>query len=188
MIATWWQATLGRAAVPQGRRHPVFAFIDEFQDYLHLPTDLADALSQTRGFGVGLTLAHQHLGQLSPSVQAAVLANARSRLCFQLPAKDARTLAPIGSGPEPEDFTGLGAFECYLQLMANDAVQPWCSGKTLPPPPEISAPGRVRVISQRRFGVRATEVDAAIQAALGGRSNGPEDDLAPRRRRTGGPK
>jgi hypothetical protein len=86
------------------------------------------------------------------------------------------------------DFTGLGAFECYLQLMADDAVQPWCSGKTLPPPPEISDPGRVRAISQRRFGVRATEVDAAIQAALGGRSHGSEDDLAPRRRRTGGPK
>jgi len=188
VIATWWQATLGRAAVPQSRRHPVFVFIDEFQDYLHLPTDLADALSQTRGFGVGLTLAHQHLDQLSPSVQAAVLANARSRLCFQLPKKDARTLAPIGSGPEPEDFTGLGAFECYLQLMADDAVQPWCSGKTLPPPPEISHPGRIRAISQRRFGVRATEVDAGIQAVLAGRSNGPEDDLAPRRRRTLGPK
>jgi len=188
VIATWWQATLGRAAVPQGRRHPVFVFIDEFQDYLHLPTDLADALSQTRGFGVGLTLAHQHLGQLSPSVQAAVLANARSRLCFQLPTKDARILAPIGSGPDPEDFTGLGAFECYLQLMADYAVQPWCSGKTFPPPPEISVPGRVRAVSQRRFGVQATEVDAAIQAALGGRSHGSEDDLAPRRRPTGGSK
>jgi Type IV secretion-system coupling protein DNA-binding domain len=188
VIATWWQATLGRSAVAQSRRHPVFVFIDEFQDYLHLPTDLADALSQTRGFGVGLTLAHQHLGQLSPSVQAAVLANARSRLCFQLPAKDARTLAPTGSGPNPEDFTGLGGFECYLQLMADDAVQPWCSGRTLPPPIEISDPGRVRAVSQRQFGARATDVDAAILAAVGGPSHGPEDDLAPRRRRTGGPK
>jgi hypothetical protein len=186
VIADLWQATMGRAAVPEGRRHPVFVFIDEFQDYLQLPTDLADALSQARGFGVGLTLAHQHLGQLNPSMQAAVLANARSRLCFQLPPKDARTFATTGPGPDAEDFTSLRVFECYLQLMAEDAVQPWCSGKTLPPPPEVSEPEEIRNLSRRRFGARADQVDAAIQAAIADGSVTPQDDLTPRRRRAGG--
>jgi hypothetical protein len=182
VIADLWQATLGRAAVPEARRHPVFVYIDEFQDYLHLPTDLADALSQARGFGVGLTLAHQHLGQLSPSMQAAVLANARSRLCFQLPAKDARVLAPTGGGPEPEDFQSLAAYHCYLQLLADGAVQPWCSGKTMPPPPTTSDPSAIRTASRLRFGTPQFEVDAAIQALLNGQPDPTDDDLTPRRR------
>jgi hypothetical protein len=185
VIADLWQATLGRAAITEDRRHSVFVYIDEFQDYLHLPTDLADALSQARGFGVGLTLAHQHLGQLDSSMQAAVLANARSRLCFQLPAKDARVMAPTSSGPEPEDFQSLAAYHCYLQLMAEGAVQPWCSGKTFPPPPATSDPSRVRAASRRRFGMPQTEVDAAIQSLLAGESGQIDDDLTPRRRRPG---
>lgn len=183
VIADLWQATLGRARVPESRRHPVFVFIDEFQDYLHLPTDLADALSQARGLGVGLTLAHQHLGQLDANVQAAVLANARSRLCFQLPARDAKALATPGTGPEAEDFMSLGAFECYLQLLANDTVQPWCSGKTAPAPPATSDAARLRALSQRRYGRPAQEVDAAIQATLTGPATSTADDLSPRRRR-----
>ena len=55
------------------RRHPVAVYADEFQDYVHLPTDMADALAQARGLGIGLTLAHQHLGQLPSGLRAAVL-------------------------------------------------------------------------------------------------------------------
>jgi hypothetical protein len=185
VIAELWQATLGRAAIPEDRRHPVFVFIDEFQDYVGGATSLAEALSQARGFGVGLTLAHQHLGQLDSAMQAAVLANARSRLCFQLPAKDARTLAPTGSGPEPEDFQSLGAYHCYLQLMAEGAVQPWCSGKTLPPPAPTSDPVEVRAMSRQRYGTPQAEVDAAIQEVLTGKPDQSDDDLTPRRRRSG---
>jgi len=32
----------------------VIVYADEFQDYVHLPTDMADALAQARGLGVGL--------------------------------------------------------------------------------------------------------------------------------------
>jgi type IV secretory pathway TraG/TraD family ATPase VirD4 len=61
--ASLWQAIQARAAVPASKRRPVMVYIDEVQDYLHLPTDLGDALAQARGFGVGFTLAHQFLGQ-----------------------------------------------------------------------------------------------------------------------------
>jgi type IV secretory pathway TraG/TraD family ATPase VirD4 len=80
LVAQLWRAAQTRSSIAPERRHPVSVFVDEFQDYLNLPTDLADVLAQARGLSVGLTLAHQHLAQLSPSVRAAVLANARSRL------------------------------------------------------------------------------------------------------------
>ena len=53
VVSQLWQAVLGRSAVAPERRHPVFVYVDEFQDYLHLPVDFADALAQARGLGVG---------------------------------------------------------------------------------------------------------------------------------------
>ena len=50
-------------------------------------------------------------------MRSAVLANAQSRVAFRLPSEDARIIA-AGSTLDPEDFQGLGAYECYAQLVA----------------------------------------------------------------------
>lgn len=49
VVARMWQAAQGRARIAPERRHPVSVIIDEFQDFLHLPTDLANVLAQARG-------------------------------------------------------------------------------------------------------------------------------------------
>ena len=89
----------------------MFVYVDEFQDYLRLPLDFADALAQARGLGVGFVLAHQYLHQLDAGMRAALLANAQSRIAFRLGAEDARVMA-AGNRPAAEDFEGLGAFQC----------------------------------------------------------------------------
>lgn len=165
VVSQLWQATLGRSAVPATRRHPVFVTLDEFQDYLALPVDLADALGMARGLGVGFALAHQHLAQLDAATRASVLANARSRVAFQLAPDDARILA-ANTSLDAEDFTSLGAFECYVQLVAGDAVQPWASARTLPPPAATTDPEVVRQASRANFGRPRAEVDAEIEAAI----------------------
>jgi len=185
VVSQLWQAVLARAAIAPERRHPVFVYIDEFQDYLHLPTlDLADALAQARGLGVGFTLAHQYLHQLDPAMRSAVLANAQSRVAFRLPGEDARIMA-ADSTLKPEDFQSLGAFECYAQLVANAAVQPWSSARTVLPGPPISQPGAVRAASRNAYGVDRTAIEADLHALLFGHQSG-GDDLAPRRRGSGG--
>ena len=83
VMAGLWQATLARAGVPAEQRHPVMVYLDEFQDFLRLPVDLADMLAQARGLGVGLVLAHQYLGQLSAAVRTAVLGTVRTQIAFQ---------------------------------------------------------------------------------------------------------
>ncbi len=93
VVSQLWQAILGRSAIPPERRYPVFVYVDEFQDYLHLPLDFADALTQARGLGVGFVAAHQYMHQLDPAMRSAVLANAQSRVAFRLPSEDARILA-----------------------------------------------------------------------------------------------
>jgi RecA/RadA recombinase len=140
IISQLWQATLGRTAIPPERRHPCFIYVDEFQDYLHLPMDFADALAQARGLGVGFgALSHQYMHQLDPAMRSAVLANAQSRVAFRLPNDDARLIA-AGGALEPEDFQSLGAFQAYAQLVSDGTVQPWCSIKTRLPEKPISDP------------------------------------------------
>jgi hypothetical protein len=185
VVSQLWQAVLGRTAIAPERRHPVLVYVDEFQDYLHLPLDLADALAQARGLGVGFTLAHQYLHQLGPEMRSAVLANAQSRVAFRLPGEDARALA-ADSRLAAEDFQSLGAFQCYAQLVANSAVQPWCSARTLLPGQPISEPAAVRAASRGAYGVDRAEIEADLHELFVGRRQSVSDDLAPRRRSSGG--
>lgn len=184
VVALLWQAVLGRAAIAPERRHPVFVYVDEFQDYLHLPVDMADALAQARGLGCGFVLAHQYMHQLDPAMRSAVLANAQSRIAFRLPSEDARVIA-AGSTLDPEDFQGLGAFEAYAQLVASAAVQPWCSLRSLPPGEPSADPALVRTTSRLAYGRDRAAVEAELQALFFGDLGTGGDDLAPRRREPG---
>jgi hypothetical protein len=183
VMAQLWQASLAQSSVPTSRRRAVFIYVDEFQDYLNLPVDLADALGQARGLGVGLTLAHQHLHQLDATMRSSVLANARSRVCFQLAAEDARLMS-ANTPLDPTDFMGLGAYECYVQLVADDSVQPWCSAHTLPPPPTTSDSRNVRSLSRDQFGISVEDVDGSISDLMGGAKD-PAGDFRPKQRRGG---
>jgi Type IV secretion-system coupling protein DNA-binding domain len=163
-----WQATQGRTAVPAERRHPVMVYLDEFQDYLRLPTDLADVLAQSRGLGVGLTLAHQHLGQLTPDVRSAVLANAGSRICFRLNHDDATVLARGSRIPSPEDFAGLGHYQAYVSLLAGGERTPYASAGTRPPQDALRPAADVRRHSAASFGQDGGLVEASLRALVSG--------------------
>lgn len=180
-IAELWQAVLGRTAIAPQRRHPVAVYADEFQDYVHLPTDMADALAQARGLGVGLTLAHQHLAQLPAPLRAAVLANARSRVCFQLAGDDAQAMARLSGGQlEAQDFQRLPRFEAYAQLVAGGEVTEFASLRTLPLQHESVDPQLVLQASRNRYGRPIGEVEAEIRNLLEGE---PEQPGAVGRRR-----
>ncbi|HEX6656025.1 MAG TPA: type IV secretory system conjugative DNA transfer family protein, partial [Candidatus Limnocylindria bacterium] len=163
-----WAAVQARSAVLPAKRHPVMIYVDEVQDYLHLPTDLGEALAQARGYGVGFTLAHQFLGQLPREMRAAVLANARSRVCFQLPHEDAVVMAKGHPEIAPEDFTALGQYEVYASLYAGGQVMPYASGVTLPPGPATSDADELRRRSRERYGQPLDTIEAGFAELLAG--------------------
>lgn len=168
VVAQLWQVTQERAAIPAERRHPVTVVIDEVENYLHLPTDLGDALAQARGLGVGFTLAHQFLGQLPPAMRGAVTSNARSKVCFQLAQEDAVQMAKGHPELTPQDFTALGQYQVYASLFAHGAVTPYASGVTLPPSTPTSDPGDIKRRSRERYGRRLDEIEAGFAALLSG--------------------
>ena len=93
LVARMWQTAMKRAAQPVAERRDFMLYLDEFQDYLHLPQNLDDVLVAARGYHLGLVLAHQHLGQLNDSTRETLSANARTRVVFQCGPDDARSLA-----------------------------------------------------------------------------------------------
>ncbi|WP_194928818.1 type IV secretory system conjugative DNA transfer family protein [Pseudactinotalea sp. HY158] len=134
-VALVWQEILGRSRDPATARRPVFVHIDEAQDYLALG-DLGEALAQARGLGVGFTLAHQHLGQFTPALRAAVVANAQSRVTFRLSPEDAAVLARTLPRGElaTEDYRALPAYQAYLHGLVNGQLAAPASLRTMPLP------------------------------------------------------
>jgi uncharacterized protein DUF87 len=170
VVARVWQSVQRRAALAPEVRPLTFAFVDEFQDYMKLPMSVADVLAQARSLGLGLTLAHQHLGQLPTALQEAVLANARSRVIFQTSAKDARTLArELAPYLGADDLQGLGAFEVVATLSAGARIAPPVTGRTLPASGGTGQAEAARQRSRERFGRDRKEVEAAIRTRHEGR-------------------
>lgn len=183
VVAQLWRAALGRVALAAQYRRPVMVVIDEVQDYLRLPGDLGDALAQARGLGVGFTLAHQHLAQLPTGLKAAVSANARSRVYFQLAPDDVRAIAKDGH-LELEDFMSLPAFHAYASLHVDGSNPGWASIRTLPLGRATSDPEAIRRDSADQYGRPLSEVEAEWADLAGDGSDAPQCSFG--RTRTGG--
>jgi hypothetical protein len=162
IVSQLWQLTLARAATPQSQRTPVSIFVDEMQDYLHLPTDLADALSQSRSLGVAWHLAHQYRAQAPQEVLAAIDANARNKIVFGLDPNDAAAMAKHAPELEALDFQSLGQYEIYARLMNDGKQTGWMSGRTLAPLAAISNELELRARSQARYGQAPSLADLGV--------------------------
>jgi len=186
IVSQVWQAALGRVRLPAERRHPVMVYVDEFQDYLHLPTDLTDVLAQARGLGVGLTLAHQHLAQLPAAMRSAVLSNARSRICFQLGSDDARIIASATKDLTQGDFQNLPRFQAYASLVSSGSVVPFASIRTTAPREANVDVAKLRARSAHSYGQDLKDVEAELARLVGAVGGSSEDEDKPigRRRRT----
>lgn len=90
-VATISLAALSRAEAPVEARRPFLLYVDEFQTFTTLA--FATMMPELRKYGVGLTLAHQHLFQLDDDVRHAVLGNAGTLVSFRLGPEDATVIA-----------------------------------------------------------------------------------------------
>lgn len=178
LLTQLWQTAQSRSSIPREKRHPVMLYLDEFQRYLHLPTDLSEVLAEARALGLGVTLAHQHLGQLTSDLQATVGANARSKVVFATNHEDAYKLTRGSSRLTAVDVVRLGRYDVYASLMVEGEPTPWASGRTLELPPPARSPADVIQRSRRAWGVPGHSIDAEVQELIrGGRL--PDDQVSP---------
>lgn len=152
IVAELWMATLERASEKDPTRRPGMVFIDEVQNYLHLPTSIGDALATSRSYGVAWHLAHQYREQLPAAMRAAFDTNARSKICFALGPDDARDMARMAPQLAAEDFQTLPQYEVYLHLIASGRPVGWSSARTLPPLSVVDEAEVIRQISRNNYG------------------------------------
>jgi hypothetical protein len=120
-IAMIAQAAQERATLPPHRRTPTFVYVDECQDYLDANVSLI--LEQARKFNIGMVLAHQYIGQLSPKLQESFSANTSIKFAGGVSDRDAKTLAPmLRTKPEFIEEQRRGYFAAFVRNVNDSAL------------------------------------------------------------------
>ncbi|BBG02800.1 MULTISPECIES: type IV secretion system DNA-binding domain-containing protein [Pseudonocardia] len=149
LVSQVWAAALTRITQPEHQRRDASLLVDECHNFLNLPYRIEDMLAEARGFRLSLTLAHQHLGQLTPALRDGIAANARNKILFQLSPSDAawlarHTLPELG----PHDLAHLDGFHAAAALLTDSAPARAFTLTTRPLPPAAAIPMPARVGSR----------------------------------------
>lgn len=152
------QAAMARARLPETERPDFHVYLDEFQNFT---TDaFAGGLSEVRKYGLTLTLAHQYLAQLHPTVSDAVFGNAGSLISFRVSSVDAERLAREIGQFHPRIFRGLELGEVCVRLLQGRAHALSARGYTRPAPiTTVGSSENARHQSRQRYGRRRVTVE-----------------------------
>ncbi len=145
IVARVWQAAIARAAIPEPQRRDCTLFIDEAHNFLTLPGSVDDMLAEARGFRLGMVLAHQNLAQLPKETLAALSANARSKIVFNVDPSDARDLSRH-TKPELDDhdLAHLDIYTAAARLLVGNRELPSFTFVTNPPAPIVGEATAIR--------------------------------------------
>lgn len=167
-IAQIMQAATERAIMPLAERTPTFVYIDEAADYLD--HNIEHLVNQARKYGVGLTIAHQNLDQLTPAVRATVMASTSVKFAGGVSAKDARALAEdmrcqaetLQAMRKRRDRT---EFAASLKNVTSQAVKVTVPLGLIESLPTLSDDRYQTVLAhnRERYCIPASEVDAHIE-------------------------
>ncbi|WP_245563551.1 type IV secretory system conjugative DNA transfer family protein [Longispora albida] len=167
LLASVLRAAGKRGDLDEHDRLDATVIIDECHNFLNLPIAIDEALAETRGLRLGWVLAHQHGGQLTPQMAAAIDANARNKVYFSLAPADAKAwahhTAPYFS---PEDLSRRDAYGVVVRLVIDGRDAEPFSLTTIPPPPPT--PGRAEALraAARTRGLPAEQRRALAEARL----------------------
>lgn len=173
-------AAMGRVNVPEDQRPNFWLYVDEFQNFA---TDtFATILSEARKYHLGLTIAHQYIGQLThksgpeggsgedPTIRDAVFGNVGTMLNFKIGAADAEYMAkeyaPLLS---EQDVVNIANYSAYIKLNIDNTTSRPFSMTTIYDP---TAKNRklaelIKEYSRLKYGRKREFVDAEVIARIG---------------------
>ena len=162
-LAKFNQAALARQNVSRDMRTPYMLYLDEFQNFV--TPSIERMLSGARKYGLGLTLAHQELGQISDiQLLNSVISNPKTRICFRLGDNDAKRLETGFSFFEQSDLMNLTRGQAIARIgsQSNDFN---LITRTLP---DIDEDFSKEIITHVRnnYAIPKDEVEAIISSLL----------------------
>ncbi len=114
--------SMSRADTPKDQRRPFMVYIDEFPFFCNVgATSYERMFSRSRKYGLGLTLAAQHLGQIPEPLLRDILGTIGSITAFQVGSTDARRLAREFVGERNGETLAIEP-ETFLRLPVGHAV------------------------------------------------------------------
>lgn len=132
LVSSLMNAGFSRHDLPQAERRPFMVHVDEFHCFT--TAAFTGMLSETRKYGLGLTLAHQHIVQTEREVFEAVLGNVGSLMVFRLGAMDAPTFAQQLGTVDVTDLVSQPNHRAFVQLMVEGQKTQAFSAMTQPLP------------------------------------------------------
>jgi hypothetical protein len=110
------QAAAQRTSIPRERRLPCYVYVDECHNYIKNDPKIQVILAEARQQRVGVILAHQFLGQLDPSVRAALAANTSIKMASRLAGGDVSAMArDMNTVPDFIRDQSVGSFAVFIR-------------------------------------------------------------------------
>ena len=120
---------MSRADLPASQRQDFYFYVDEFQNFAN--ESFSEILSESRKFGLCLTLANQFIGQIPSAVRQTLFGNVANLLAFRVGAEDAAAIGPhFSSRFDQEDLLNLALRDFVIQMSIDGEVQEPFSGRT----------------------------------------------------------
>ena len=170
LVTSLQLAAMSRADAPESERRDFYLYIDEFQNFS--TESFATILSEARKYGLGMTLAHQYLGQVDETTMQAVFGNIGTYLAFQVGPEDAEVVASQLSNAhvpvEPQHVMCLPQYTAYARLLHDGLPSRPFSLQTLKPQPARSRvrSDRVRRSSRRQYAQPVNIVESEVKQTL----------------------
>jgi len=130
IVSSIMNAAFSRHDLPEAQRRPFMLYVDEYHSFT--TSAFAGMLSEMRKYGLGITLAHQHIVQTDHDVFEAVLGNVGSMMVFRVGALDAPSFARQLNSLAVNDFINQPNYRAYVQLMVNGEKTRTFSADTRP--------------------------------------------------------
>lgn len=174
-------AALQREKIPKHERSDFFLYIDEFQNYV--TPSIESILSEARKYRLGLTIAHQYLGQLEEdgkkgkvNLKDAVFGNVGTIMSYKIGAQDAehmaKEFAPVFSD---QDLVNIDKFKAVMKLSID--TQPSRPFSIIPVNPyteegDKEAAEAYKQLSRLKYGRARDFVEREILRRIGAVSDG----------------
>jgi hypothetical protein len=169
MVGKILMAALSRADQGKERRKDFYLYIDEFQNFT--TASVCQILSESRKYGLGLIIAHQYVGQLTPKenheIKDAVFGNVGTIVSFKVGAEDAEFLTKEFEPVFNEyDLINAGKGVAYIKLLIDNENSRPFSLHTIWPiigQAKKEMPEKIRALSRIKFGRDKSVIESELQ-------------------------
>ena len=160
LLVTQFQlAAMARSRQPESERRDFYLFVDEFQNFA--TESFTSILAEARKYRLNLTLSHQYITQLTPTVRDAVFGNVGTLIAFRVGFSDAEHLhGEFGQEFQPRQFVDLSRYETLIRSQSYDGAMHFQRARLMAPI-ETNLGRRTKLIARcrERFATKRAVVE-----------------------------